>query len=162
LSHKDKIASPRKSIYFLAAGAVLAVVLTVAANILVQRRIDVLYQEVYKSGMKSVDHISRARSLILINATEQSRETVRSIWDELDQAEVFATQLTNNEDRFSIVTFAVDTAPLNTAIQQLQILLLDYRALCSKVMLTSRTARSDSVGAAWHSKYGLIEEQNKI
>jgi PAS domain S-box-containing protein len=162
LSHKDKISSPRKSIYFLAGGAILFIIIIVAASILVQQRMGVLYQNIFKSGIKVGDHISKARALILINANQKSKETVRNIWDELDQAEVLADQLTNKDDHLGSISFSVNTAPLKSSIQQMQVLLLDYRALCSQVITSSTLSITDPLIKSWHNKYEQIEEQNRV
>lgn len=159
MSHKDKISSPRKSIYFLAGGAVLVVILTVAANLFIQLRTDTLYQEIYKGGMKVGEHLSQARSLTLINSHQQSKELIRNIWNELDQAEVLASGLSSNNDDLKIFAFSIDIMPLSLAIQHLQTSLLEYRSLSAKVISETQFSVTDSFYTSWINKFDQIEQQ---
>ncbi len=161
MSHKDKISSPRKSIYFLAAAAILVVILTVTANLFIQLRVDTLYQEIYKAGMQVGEHLSQARSLTLINSNQSSKELIRSIWNELDQAEVLASGLSGNDDHLKVFAFSIDTAPLTSAIQQLQTSLLEYRSLSGKIIAITQFSATDSFYTSWLNKFDQIEQQRK-
>jgi PAS domain S-box-containing protein len=162
LSHRDKISSHKKSIYYIALGAIIFVVLTVFANVLVQQRINSLYNDVFKTSLKVNEHISKARSFILLEIIQESKNSVRGVWEEFDQAEVLTYKLTGINNDLVIPFISLNDVSLKSALQKLQIHLLDYRVLCGNVIASGKNSLATPTGTAWEAKYAEIEHQSKL
>lgn len=160
MSHLNKIGSSRKVVYTIAAVAVVFIIITAAANVIIQNRVNTLYTSVFNSAIKVETHISKAKTAALVAIKDPTKEHKKEAWDELGQAELLSIALTENDKSFIMSLLPLDDLAFRTSVQRLQELLAQYRIEFAKVL--KEETPKDSLINSWNLTYSRISNQNEV
>ncbi|KAF0151125.1 MAG: Signal transduction histidine kinase [Ignavibacteria bacterium] len=161
MSYFNKTYSSRKVVYTITAVAILLIIVTSTANIIIQSRVNALYASWYSSVLKTETHISKARTAALITLANPTDESKKEFWDELSKAELLSFSLSDEEDSFVMSLLPFDDFAFRVSIKQLQEFLAEYREQFAKILDNTNTP-SDSLMKQWNSAYYRIANQNKF
>ncbi|MEW6653849.1 MAG: hypothetical protein AB1394_10325, partial [Bacteroidota bacterium] len=133
MSYSNKIDSSRKVVYTIASVAILLVIITSIANVLIKNRINTLYTSVYSSAIKVETHISKARSAALITLANPAAGSKKEAWDELSQGELLSVALTKEKHSFVMSLLPFDDLAFRASVQKMQEYITEYRGQFAKV-----------------------------
>ena len=163
MDHKKKIASANRTVYYLILTAGLLMSLTVLYGLFIGLRINFVYTSLLDSSLEIKSNVARARSEILREPGFQTPATYRQAMEYLDVAELNASSLLEEKERLNIISIPIDKAALSEEVQKLQVLLLNYHGLSSKVASKDSTQSKTSVLHDWEVLYSSVEAQsNKV
>ncbi len=160
MSYSNKIDSSRKVVYTIASVAILLVIITSIANVLIKNRINTLYTSVYSSAIKVETHISKARSAALITLANPAAGSKKEAWDELSQGELLSVALTKEKHSFVMSLLPFDDLAFRASVQKMQEYITEYRGQFAKVF-DKANAPTESLMKQWNSTYSKISKQNK-
>lgn len=160
MSYSNKIDSSRKVVYTIASVAILLVIITSIANVLIKNRINTLYTSVYSSAIKVETHISKARSAALITLANPAAGSKKEALDELSQGELLSVALTKEKHSFVMSLLPFDDLAFRASVQKMQEYITEYRGQFAKVF-DKANAPTESLMKQWNSTYSKISKQNK-
>jgi len=161
MDHKKKIASSKKTVYYLILTAGLFMSLAVIYGLFIGLRINFIYTSLLDASLEIKSNITLARSEFLKEPGAQTPLTFRQAMEYLDLAELNTRSLLEEKERLNIISIPIDKVTLSEEVQKLQALLLNYRGLSSQVALKDSTQSSSNTHQAWEALYSNIETQSK-
>jgi len=160
MSHRKKVESSSKlvNILILAAGVLMAV--TVLFSLLTGLRINFVYSSLINSAIEVKLNIAEARREFNKNIDEPDDETLKNAWDYLSLAEFNTNLLLEEKDKVGIFALPVNNVKLKEQVQNLQVILLEYRNLSTKITDSQQTDTSAVTSKLkWESQF---EQLNSI
>jgi len=161
MDHKKKIASSNRTVYYLILTAGLFMSVAVLYGLFIGLRINFLYTSLLDSSLEIKSNVIKARSEFLKSPGNQTQTTFRQAMEYLDIAELNARTLLEEKERLNIISIPIDKVTLSEEVQKLQVQLLNYRGLSSKVASNDSTQSNANILIEWESLYSNIEAQSK-
>jgi PAS domain S-box-containing protein len=163
MDHKRKIASSNRTVYYLILTAGLFMSLAVLYGLFIGLRINFVYTSLLDSSLEIKSNVTKARSEFLKEPGAQTPATFRQAMEYLDVAELKASSLLEEKELLNIISIPIDKVALSEEVQKLQVLLLNYRGLSSKVSSKDSTQSKTNIRQEWESLYSNVEAQsNKV
>lgn len=159
MSHKEKISSSNKSVYFLILSAGLFVALAILYGLFVGLRINFLYTTLLDASLEIKNNISKARVEFLKNPDNPSQAAINHARTYLDLAEFNAHVILEEKERLNIVSIPLNATALSLEVQKLQVLLAGYRDFSSKINSKNST-NALKLRSEWETIYTNLEEQS--
>ncbi|MEW6702242.1 MAG: PAS domain-containing sensor histidine kinase [Bacteroidota bacterium] len=159
MSHKEKISSSNKTVYFLILSAGLFVALAILYGLFVGLRINFLYTTLFDASLEIKNNLFKARIEFLKNLDNPSQAAINQARTYLDIAEFNTHIILEEKERMNIVSLPLNAASLSLEVQKLQVLLLGYRELSSKISPKNST-NALKLRSEWETLYSNLEEQS--
>ena len=124
-------------------------------------RINFLYTTLIDSAIKVKLNVAEARREFLKNDNEPTSETLQRAWGYLEIAEFNSQILFEEKGKLSFLNLPINDVKLQEEVQKLQVILVDYRDLSSKLSKgTGQSSRSVSK-QEWEKKFDAINSQSE-
>jgi PAS domain S-box-containing protein len=160
VAHKDKISSPKKTIYVLTSIAAICVALSVLSSLLIQKKINNFYEHVYSRVLNNDTHIANARFLVQTYLEEPSATKLTAAWYELDQADINSSNVIKEVSNFKIILLPLNDAPFISQVQKLQTLQPEFYDLSRKIIKAGKIIKDDKLKIKWENTYNKIKRKN--
>jgi len=160
MDHKKKISSSPRAVYFIILSAGLLVSAAVLYGMFVGLRINFLYTSLLDSSLEIKSNVSKARVEFLQEIGMPSPEAFNRAMEYLDIADLNARLLLEKQESSNIITLPINKSKLAAEVQNLQVLLLNYRGLSSEVAGKDTTLSKPPVKLEWETLYVELEVQS--
>ncbi len=163
MDHKQKIASSNRTVYYLILTTGLFMSIAVLYGLFIGLRINFIYTSLLDFSLEIKSNAAKARSEFLKEPGAQTPAIFRQAMEYLDVAELNARFLLEEKERLNIISIPIEKVALSEEVQKLQVLLLNYRGLSSKVSLKDSTQSKTNIRQEWEFLYSNVEAQsNKV
>lgn len=160
MAHKDKISSPKKTIYFLTGAAAIFVALSVVSGLMLQKKINKLYESIFARVLNTNTHMANARYLVQSYLVDTSKTNIKNAWEELDIAINYSIKIHEEVTDFKVAFLPLNEAAFIRELLKVETLQPEYYALSRQLVKEASSVKNDSTIALWESVYNLIIRKN--
>jgi len=150
--------SSRKTLITLALTSVVIIILTAAASVIIQNRVNTLSTEVLNSVIKIETQVTKAKAAALIYLSNPSVEIKKEAWDEVDQAELNIKSILTQSNSSVTSVLPINDLAFKLSVQRLQKTIAEYRIHISKILDDNNPSKDSSL-IVWNSFHKKLNYQ---